>query len=378
MNEETLVPTAERTLQLIELLLNEKEGRTPQELLVQLDISRSSLFMLLRTLKNLGYIEQAEKRGRYRTGPRLAAWRIPSNAPATQNLLAAFYQEAERSELSETLALAGLSTGQVIILAQVESRLCVRSVYTAGRSRLGSGAAEEVLTVTPPQEVRINGYSLATGEESIELALPVCRDGHHPNAALLLNAPAYRWETSRILDELLPPLREMAARLSYHIGAVTYSPYHDTSDPLHQPAAPLSLEDTGAFLRGPWTARLACVRPDGHPHVIPVWQEWDGEAFYVIAWEGSQWVEFVSQNPNISITVDEPWPPLRRVVARGRAEVYSGEGGGGSLEPLIERMAARYLGRGKSGLVGKIQSAFRIVPEYMIGRQGLPGLKRKD
>jgi len=378
MNEDALVPTAERTLQLIELLLNEKEGRTPQELLMQLDISRSSLFMLLRTLKNLGYIEQAEKRGRYRPGPRLAAWRIPQNAPTLQDLLSAFYQEAERAELAETLALAELSDGRVLILAQVESRLRVRSVYATGQVHTNSNAAKEVLVPIPPEDVSVNGYSLVITDESFELALPVCRDGHHPEAALLLNAPMYRWEPSRILSELLPPLREMAARLSYHLGAVTYSPYHDTSDLLHQPAAPLSMEDTGVFLQGPWTARLACVRPDGHPHVIPVWQEWDGEAFYVIAWEGSQWVDFVNQNPNVSLTVDEPWPPLRRIVARGKAEVFDGEGANGNLDPLVQRMAGRYLGRGKAGLVGKIQSAFRIVPEYMSGRQGLPGLKRKE
>ena len=378
MSNESLVPTAERTLQLIELLLNEKEGQTPQELLMQLDISRSSLFMLLRTLKNLGYIEQAEKRGRYRLGPRLASWRIPQNFPASQDLLAAFYQEAERAELAETLALAGLSGGQVVILAQVESRLRVRSVYAPGQIRAGLTAANQVLAPIPDAAVSVNGYSLTTTDESFELALPVCRDGYHPETALLLNAPAYRWEESRMLNELLPPLREMAARLSYHLGAVTYSPYHDTSDSLHQATAPLSPEDTSAFLQGPWTARLACVRPDGHPHVIPVWQEWDGTAFYVIAWEGSQWVDFVKQNPNVSLTVDEPWPPLRRIVARGKADIFAGDGTDGKLDPLVQRMASRYLGRGKAGLVGKIQSAFRIVPEFISGRQGLPGLNRKD
>ena len=378
MIDNSLVPTAERTLRLIELLLNEKEGLTPQELLMQLDISRSSLFMLLRTLKGLGYIEQAEKRGRYRLGPRLASWQIPQNSPASQDLLSAFYQEAERAELPETMALAGISGGEVFILAQVESNQQVRSVFAPGQIHAGSTAAKEVLAPIPAPDVSANGYSLSLTNESLELALPVCRDGRHPDSALLLSAPAYRWETSRLLKELLPLLREMAARLSYHLGAVTYSPYHDTADLLHQPTAPLSMEDTGAFLQGPWAARLACVRPDGHPHVIPVWQEWDGEAFYVIAWEGSQWVDFVKQNPNVSLTVDEPWPPLRRIVARGSAEIFSGEGVEARLDALVQRMAGRYLGRGKAGLVGKIQSAFRIVPVFMSGRQGLPGLNRKD
>jgi DNA-binding IclR family transcriptional regulator len=103
-----LAPAAERTLRLIELLLSRPEGWTPQELLVQLDLSRSSLFVLLRTLKTLGYVEQAGIRGRYVPGPRLQAWRAPQS-PSAQELLTAFYQvmeTARSAEISgETLAL---------------------------------------------------------------------------------------------------------------------------------------------------------------------------------------------------------------------------------------------------------------------------------
>ena len=33
-----------------------------------------------------------------------------------------------------------------------------------------------------------------------------------------------------------------------------------------------------AFLAGPWLARVACLKPDGAPYVVPVWYHWDGEA----------------------------------------------------------------------------------------------------
>lgn len=67
MPEEQLASTAERTLRLIELLLAQPEGLTPQELQVQLDLSRSSLFLLLRTLKVLGMWSRPKNAGA--TGP---------------------------------------------------------------------------------------------------------------------------------------------------------------------------------------------------------------------------------------------------------------------------------------------------------------------
>ena len=94
-------------------------------------------------------------------------------------------------------------------------------------------------------------------------------------------------------------------------------------------------------------ARLACIRPDGGPHVIPVWQEWDGEKFVVIAWQGSQWAEYVLQNPNVSLSVDEPWPPLRRVVARGKAMKLPANST--TLDEILLRLSGRYLGQGTAG-----------------------------
>jgi DNA-binding IclR family transcriptional regulator/nitroimidazol reductase NimA-like FMN-containing flavoprotein (pyridoxamine 5'-phosphate oxidase superfamily) len=372
MTSDLLVPTAERTLRLIELLLDHPEGLSPQELLPHLDLSRSSLFLLLRTLKSLGYIEQAERRGRYRPGPRLEAWRS-TPAQSTKDLLTAFYQEAAHQALSETLALAANADGGTLLLAQVEGSRQVRSSFTPGQVYAGMEPVVQVLQQNPPPEVRSNGYSLAAGDDSYELALPVCRDGSRPDAALILSAPRFRWQPEGLLDSFLPDLRVMAARLSYLIGAPAYTPYHAQSSTDIQPTAPLSQDQITAFLQGPWAARLACVRPDGRPHVIPVWQEWDGEQFHVIAWQGSQWSEYLLQNPSVSLTVDEPWPPLRRVVVRGQAHPLESNGGNLDSTSLLNRMARRYLGQTYTGQAGQVQRTFRIVPEYLRGWLGLPG-----
>jgi DNA-binding IclR family transcriptional regulator/nitroimidazol reductase NimA-like FMN-containing flavoprotein (pyridoxamine 5'-phosphate oxidase superfamily) len=366
----SITPTVERTLKLIELLLAQPDGLTPQEMLPQLDVSRSTLFLMLRTFKTLGYVEQAEKRGRYSPGPRLQAWRT-SRSLSSQDLLTAFYQETSHRSMPETLALLVSSPEGPLVLAQVEPDRQIRSVLATGQAQFLMQAAVEILQADPPQEVKEHGYALGHSQESLELALPICRDGIHPDAVLVLSAPAYRWEVNAYTDAFLGDLRAMAARLSYQLGATLYAPFSSGSQTSAQPARLLSPDEIDRFLQGPWTARLACVRPDGLPHVIPVWQEWNGKAFSIIAWQGSQWAEYIRQNPQVSLTVDEPWTPLRRVVARGKAEIIDAENSS-IVEALVSKMTMRYLGYSAPELVSQVSSVYRIALEYLRGWQGTP------
>lgn len=371
MTSEPIAPTAERVLRLIELLLNQTDGLTAQDLLIDLDISRSTLFLLLRTLKELGYIEQAEKRGKYRIGARLQAWQT-SPTPSSQDLLTAFYQETARYNNPETLFLALESKDGPFIIAQAEGENQIRCVLNAGQIYPHLNSVSQLFEQLPSQQVQSDGYSLTAGKEIIQLALPICRDGMRPEAVLLLLAPAYRWQPESLLETYLADLRAMAARLSYRLGSAIYNPYHSTADKQTKPVTILTSEEISSFLQGPWAARLACVRPDGKPHVIPVWQEWDGKLFYVVAWHGSQWAEYLLQNPNVSLTIDEHWSPLRRVVASGTAVKLYKEDEPFALEQLIQRMTYRYLGHTSKGLLEQVDSAFSIVPDKLRGWQGIP------
>ncbi len=372
ITDDALSSTAARTLKLVETLLASPQGLTPQELLARLGGSRSALFPLLHTLKSLGYATQPERRGRYYPGPRLPAWGTgpaaghPEGAIPAVDLSQAFYQEAARRSCPETLALVLPAPGGPLVLSQVEGSQQVRCAFTPGQVYPALEAACQALASQPPQTVLENGCALVAGSDSLDLALPICRDGTHPEAALLLSAPPFRWQPQPLLDAFLTDLRAMAARLSYRLGAPFYLPYPQPGDSELKPASPLASEEITRFLQGPWTARLACLRPDGRPHVIPVWQEWDGQAFYVVAWQGSQWAEFLLQNPEVSLIVDEPWPPLRRVTSRGRASLVEP---GFALTPLLQRLARRYLGQ--DAPPAPIDRTFRIFPETLKGWQGL-------
>lgn len=367
MPDKTDSSSIERTLLLLETLLEQSQGVEIPDFLARLDISRSSLFVILNTLKTLGYVEQAEKRGRYRAGPRLLAWR--GGTTLAPDLLLAFHQELSAAALPETILLALPAETGALLTAQIEGSAQVRSLFPAGFLFPSESAPVRALQVSPTAKTAQNGYVLVFGQESVELALPICRDGQTPSAALVLSAPLFRWNPDR-LSEYLPRLREMAARLSYRLGAMRYTPWKPvaTEAPIQRRA--LDAGQTTAFLSAPWIARLACLRPDGTPHVVPVWQEWNGQNFYVTAWQGSLWAEYLLVNPNVSLAIDEPWPPLRRVLARGQAIPLQKSDLPDGLNGLLNRLRRRYLGQ-NSALPATDWQAFRIIPDSLTAWQGL-------
>jgi len=371
MSSNISVPAAARTVQLLEFLLAHPEGVTPQECLEQLDFSRSSLFALLQTLKALGYIDQRKSRGRYHPGPRLMAWRGPT-AGDPQDLLVAFHQEAASSPIKETLAVAVSTPPHIHILAQRESTQRVRSSYDPGQPLSAEDcAAGFILDPSPKETTRSTGFYLHTTHETRELCVPICEDGYNPRAALLLNAPSFR-HTEETFMSYLPTLREMAARLSYRLGAAVYAPYKGPALPKIEPASPLTPEEITAFLQGPWVARLACVQPNGMPHVVPVWQEFEENTFYIASWGGSRWAEFLLDNPRVSLTVDEPWPPLRRVSAQGVAQLIEEDDVPGGILTILDRLNQRFLGQPlHPDSTPAPWYAFRIHPEQLRGWRGL-------
>jgi len=370
MKKEILSSTIERTLSLLEIFMQNPDGLNPQEILDRTSISRSTLFTLLKELKDIGYLDQSETRGRYIAGPRLLSWSA-TNSPSYQTLINVFQQEIHGKSFSETLALAVPGPQGILLLDQREADQMIRAVYNVGEPLSTLSAAQHVL-IPPFDENIVNcGYSLNKNNDFLELSLPICADGIKPNAALILSVPAYRWSVDQLLDEWLIDLRAMAARISYRLGALQYTPYQQDKQSTFQPTTSMTEIQISQFLLGPWTARLACIRPDGHPHVIPVWQEWDGKKFSILAWNGSQWVDYVRKNPQVSLTVDEPWSPYRRIVMRGNALELHQIDEKARLS-LLSKLSKRYLGQDTpQKLLTQVETVFSINPESIRGWMGL-------
>ncbi|RCK74957.1 MAG: hypothetical protein ANABAC_1674 [Anaerolineae bacterium] len=364
--------TLQKAFQLLEILRQNPAGCSAPQLMRQLQMPRSSFFSLLNLLKEEEYIEQTQPRGNYLVGRRLLAW-MGMPLPHWREWIEAFEQEGITHPMDESLALALPHPQGAQLLAVLPARRRLQPYFQVGEVLLShESAAPRLFVPWLDGKIRQQGYALYEGRELIELALPVCRDGTNPAAALLLSAPSSRLNRGTLLS-YLPAMREMAMRLSYRFGAAFYSPYQAPMMPALAEESPLSRQDIDQFLQVPLVARLACLNREGRPHVVPVWQMWDGKAFYVAAWEGSQWADYLQENPSVSLTIDEPWTPLRRVVARGEAVQLQEADYPGGTQALVARLRQRYLGESLSKRVkGRAWQAFRIHPTTLRGWRGLP------
>ena len=84
----------------------------------------------------------------------------------------------------------------------------------------------------------------------------------------------------------------------------------------------LSRAEALAFLvEQPRTAKLATVRPDGRPHVVPVWIDVEGGEVYFTSWHTTVKVNNMRQDDRIALCVDDEVPPYAFCLVEGRAEL---------------------------------------------------------
>jgi PPOX class probable F420-dependent enzyme len=89
------------------------------------------------------------------------------------------------------------------------------------------------------------------------------------------------------------------------------------------------------------TAKLATVRKDGRPNVVPIWFDLDDDVFIFTTWHGSVKASNIRRDSRLSLCVDEEKPPFALVLAEGTAEITD------EAEDLIywaTRVGERYMG----------------------------------
>jgi hypothetical protein len=102
---------------------------------------------------------------------------------------------------------------------------------------------------------------------------------------------------------------------------------------------PVLAPDVEEFLRGPHVAALATMRPEGRPHVVPVWYEWDGREFTVASFREMQKVKNIARKGFAALSIFTSELPYFQVTVEGTARV------GGPIDNVWrERVAMRYLG----------------------------------
>jgi len=111
-------------------------------------------------------------------------------------------------------------------------------------------------------------------------------------------------------------------------------------------------DEVWRFLDGtpPHTGKLATTRPDGAPHVAPVWFVVDARS--IVFTTGTRTVKGsdILRDPRVALCVDDERPPFAFVVMHGEAEVSD------DLEQVrhwATVLGARYMGEDRAAAYGE-------------------------
>jgi len=244
------VKSADRTVELLELLSRTSEPLTLSEIQRELCYPKSSLFVLLRTLVARGWVETDRRGTGYSIGVRALLVgtsyldRDPVIRAATRVL------EELRAEVNETVHLARLDGADVVYLASRESAHQLRLTSRVGRrlpahatslgkALLAERTDEAIDTILPaelvaltPQtltdrkalfadlaETRERGYSVERGENTAGLGcFAVALDYKSPaSEAISCSVPSVRLDdaehAAQVLDAVVRHAKELGAIL---------------------------------------------------------------------------------------------------------------------------------------------------------------------
>ncbi|MGI6877252.1 IclR family transcriptional regulator [Microbacterium sp. gxy059] len=237
------VQSVERAFALLEALAEEGGDASLASLAAATGLAVPTAHRLLRTMRSLGYVEQAEGR-RYALGPGLiglgrhaAPPLAVDAAPLLQHLEELFH---------ETANLAVLDGDLVLYVAQVASRHRMRMFTEVGRRVLphSAGVGKAMLSTMPEPRVRDlvartglprftdstlvteedlvadlrvsrrRGFAADDSEQEVGVrCIAVAVPGQAPPAAMSISGPAARI-TDRVVPDVVDALQSAAARLA--------------------------------------------------------------------------------------------------------------------------------------------------------------------
>ena len=116
---------------------------------------------------------------------------------------------------------------------------------------------------------------------------------------------------------------------------------------------------------------LSTVRPDGAPHLVPIWFTWDGTSLLVFSKPGAQKVRNMRANPVAMLALGEPEDDFDVAMAEARVELFdepAAELPWAHLAKYSARMAA--MGLSPDQFVATYSQVIRITPTRTIPWHG--------
>ncbi len=134
-------------------------------------------------------------------------------------------------------------------------------------------------------------------------------------------------------------------------------------------------------MKDTFTGKLATVKKDGSPHVVPIWFVLDDRnsgdkigSIYFTTYSASIKAENIQDDSRASICVDDQTPPFSFVVIHGNAEIipYSQK----KVLKWATKIAERYMGKKNAKAYGERNSGegevlVRIKPTKLIAEKDI-------
>jgi PPOX class probable F420-dependent enzyme len=106
------------------------------------------------------------------------------------------------------------------------------------------------------------------------------------------------------------------------------------------------------LLTGTRTGKLATVRADGRPHIVPIWFDLDGETIIFMTGKETVKAKNMRRDARVSFCVDDENPPYAYVMVDGTAQIIENP----DLAVLLDwstRIGGRYMGAERAEEYGK-------------------------
>ena len=136
----------------------------------------------------------------------------------------------------------------------------------------------------------------------------------------------------------------------------------------------MGVEERRAFLSyGTRTGKLATVRPDGRPHVQPIWFVLDGDDLIFMTGAKTVKGRNLRRDPRASLVVDDEAPPFAYVRVDGEVELSEDLG---LMLVWSTKIAARYMGDAQAEAYGRRNAVpgellVRLAPAHMVTEAGV-------
>ena len=237
------IRSVENALRLLEALADEGSKCSLAQLSQRLDMTKASLFRLMATFENHGYVERGQLSGEYQLG--LAAFEVSQKLLSKMTLLRkarpvmtqlvrqcneTVYLVVQRNQ--EVLFLEMLDNDQKVKIVPLTSQRFPLQNCAAGRIFLAFGETNTQLLANQPQlenevnHCRDQRYCIdhnGVGEGSTCMAVPLFEAGKTIVGCLALITPSFRTDEDRVNKELLPALKAAGEMISAQLGYNAYA-----------------------------------------------------------------------------------------------------------------------------------------------------------